>query len=95
MVRRSQKEILDELERKRDELNAEIKTRRAKLRQKERKADTRRKILWGAFIMKLIEDNRVHEGWVRMEQDFFATLEKDADRELFGLEPQGEGSSGG
>jgi len=94
MARRSQQEILEELQRKRDELNADIKSRRAKLRQKERKEDTRRKILWGAFIMKLIEQNRHNEGWARMEQDFFATLEKDVDRELFGLPTSSSATSG-
>jgi large subunit ribosomal protein L7/L12 len=46
---------LDELEKKKERLLAQIKREKAKVSNEEKKADTRRKILLGAYLLHLIE----------------------------------------
>lgn len=79
---------LEQLQKKRDQLNARIQSESAKLQAKQRKEDTRKKILIGAMIAKAVEDSEV----VMIQQptdltdmlDRYLTTKKD--RSLFGLQ---------
>jgi len=48
---------LEELEKKKEKLLAQIKREKAKLSGEEKKADTRRKILLGAYLLHLMEND--------------------------------------
>lgn len=52
MARRSPQEKLDDLVKKRDQLDARIQKEKAAVRQAERKRDTRRKIIAGALALE-------------------------------------------
>lgn len=79
---------LEQLQKKRDQLNARIQSESAKLQAKHRKEDTRKKILIGAMIAKAVEDGEV----VMIQQptdltdmlDGYLTTKRD--RALFGLQ---------
>lgn len=79
---------LNQLQKQRDQLNARIQSERAKLHAKQRKEDTRKKILIGAMITKAVEEGQA----VMIQQptdlldmlDRYLTTKKD--RRLFGLQ---------
>ncbi|MGK7938176.1 MAG: hypothetical protein AB4206_20620 [Xenococcaceae cyanobacterium] len=74
---------LDELLKKREQLNAQIQKERNKQSQQQRKEDTRRKILLGALVMDLIKKGELDEKKIMKRLDEF--LSKDLDRKLFAL----------
>ncbi len=89
----SKEEKLKQLEERRDKLNARIARDRARLGQDERRRDTRKKILAGAFLLQCVEQGE----WPRERfmAGMAAFLTNDRDRELFGLGPvEEEGSKG-
>lgn len=49
---------LEQMQKKRDQLNARIQAERAKHDKKKRKDDTRKKILIGAMVAKMVEDGQ-------------------------------------
>ena len=59
---------------------AEAEERLARAKAQARKADTRKKVLLGAYLMKKHTENEIREA---MNEH----LTRDADRKLFGLEP--------
>lgn len=61
---------------------AESRKRSAE-REKQRKDDTRKKILIGACMLKITEENQENHEKLMMQLDRFLT--NDRDRELFGL----------
>ena len=93
-------QLLAKLEQERDTLQAELDARKAKLdartrrvrsrlSARERKADTRRKILVGAMMLKAADQYPKTKDFMLRNLDDF--LEHPRDRELFGLAPkQGE-----
>ena len=74
---------LDELLKKREELNAQIQQVRAKEAAQKRKEETRKKILLGALMMSMMEKGELDKGKMRKKLDGFLTRE--VDRKLFGL----------
>lgn len=74
---------LDELLKKREQLNAQIQKERNKHTQQQRKEDTRRKILLGALMMSMIKKGELDEKKILKKLDGFLT--KDIDRKLFDL----------
>ena len=74
---------LDELLKKREQLNAQIQKERNKLSSQQRKEDTRRKILMGALMMELMKKGELDEKKIMKKLDGFLT--KDIDRKLFAL----------
>ena len=74
---------LEELLKKREQLNAQIQKERNKQSQQERKEDTRRKILLGALMMELMKKGELDEKKVLKKLDGFLTL--DIGRKLFAL----------
>ncbi len=74
---------LDDLLKKREELNARIQKERNKHSQQKRKEDTRRKILLGALMMNMMKSGELNEKKIIKKLDGFLT--RDIDRKLFDL----------
>lgn len=74
---------LDDLLKKREQLNAQIQKERNKHLAQRRKDDTRRKILLGALVMDLSEKGELDSELFLKKLDEFLT--KDTDRNLFDL----------
>ncbi len=77
---------LDELLKKREELNARIQKERNKHSQQKRKEDTRRKILLGALMINMMKSGELNEKKIIKKLDGFLT--RDIDRKLFDLPPK-------
>ncbi len=69
---------VDELLKKREELNARIQKERNKHSQQKRKEDTRRKILLGALMMNMMKSGELNEKKILKKLDGFLT--RDIDR---------------
>ena len=74
---------LEELLKKREQLNAQIQKERNKQSQQQRKEDTRRKILLGALMIEMMKKGELDEKKILKRLDSF--LLKDIDRKLFAL----------
>lgn len=74
---------LNQLTQKREQLNARIQALKAQENQKKRKEDTKKKILIGGVVMKMISTGEMPQE--RLTQLLDKHLEKDADRALFEL----------
>ena len=74
---------LEELLKKREQLNAQIQKERNKQIQQKRKEDTRRKILLGALMMEMMKQGELDEKKILKKLDVYLT--KDIDRNLFAL----------
>ena len=78
---------LEGLQRKQEQLKARIQLMKALERTRERKRDTRRKILIGAYYHdRAVREERFHE-IVKIMDGY---LSRDSDRALFGLSPAGK-----
>lgn len=79
---------LEQLQKQRDQLNARIIAERAKHTKKQRAEDTRKKILIGAMVAKMVEDGQAidihHPTDLTDLLDGYLVTKKD--RQLFGLE---------
>ena len=78
---------LDTLKDRRTKLNERIKDLEARERIKERKQDTRRKIIVGALVMTHMEKNKRSEFTKKVKALINEYVVKDKDRALFGLAP--------
>ena len=74
---------LDQLTKKREQLNAQIQALKVKENKKKRKEDTRRKILIGGVVLKMLKEGEMPQE--RLNQILDKHLDKDADRVIFGL----------
>ena len=74
---------LEELLKKREQLNAQIHQARARESAQSRKEDTRRKILLGALMMQMMERGELERDKILKKLDDFLT--RDLDRKLFDL----------
>ena len=74
---------IDTLTQKRDELNEQIKKIKSRESIKRRKEDTKRKILIGGVVIKMMKEGEMPED--RLNQILDKHLEKDSDRALFDL----------
>ena len=74
---------LEQLLKKREELNAKIQKEKNKQTQQQRKEDTRRKILLGGLMMEMMKKGELDEKKIRKRLDGYLT--KDIDRKLFAL----------
>jgi len=77
---------LAKLEEQRARINAEIQRIRARAQQQQRKDDTRRKVLIGAWVMTKVQSGEWPEQ--RLLDGLDSYLERDRDRALFGLPPR-------
>ena len=74
---------LDELFKKRQQLNAQIQKERNKQYQQKQKEDTRRKILLGLLVVNMMKKGELDEKKILKRLDKFLT--KEMDRKLFDL----------
>ena len=74
---------LDKLTLKREQLNAQIQAIKAKENQKKRKEDTKRKILIGGVVLKMLGTGEMPQD--RLTKILDKHLTKDDDRALFEL----------
>ena len=81
---------LDDLLKKRQQLNARIQKEKNKQSQQQRKEDTRQKILLGALMMDMMKKGELDEKKILKRLDGF--LIKDIDRKLFDLNLVNESS---
>lgn len=79
------KSKLDGLKEKRDQINAQIQSLKAREQAQKRKDDTRRKVLVGSVVMKLVKEGKITASYFNQWMDEGLTKEKD--RELLGLAP--------
>jgi large subunit ribosomal protein L7/L12 len=79
---------LEQLLRKKEELNAQIQKIRAAEANEKRKEDARRKILLGALMMEMMERGELDRDVVMKRLDRF--LVRSGDRRLFGLAVDGK-----
>jgi len=78
---------LEQLLKKKEELNAQIQKIRAAEANEKRKEDTRRKILLGALMMEMMERGELDRDVVMKRLDSFLVMS--GDRRLFGLAVNG------
>ncbi|GFE72117.1 hypothetical protein [Chroococcus sp. FPU101] len=76
---------LEQLLKKKEELNAQIQQLKAQQASSERKKDTRRKVLLGALVMQAMKSDETYKKSVMKQLDEFLTRE--GDRLLFDLPP--------
>lgn len=74
---------LDDLLKKREQLNAQIQKERTKQNQQQRKENTRIKILLGTLMLEMIEKGDLEKKDISKRLDKFLT--RDIDRKLFDL----------
>lgn len=74
---------LKKLEEQRAKINAKIQRIKTKHAKEERKKETRRKIILGSLVMKMLKDGEFEEERLRRRLDRFLTREHD--RVLFDL----------
>ena len=74
---------IKKLEEQRAKINAEIQRIKARTAKEERKKETRRLILMGALVKKMLQDGEFEEERLRRRMETFLT--RDYDRELFDL----------
>ena len=103
-MRQTDEELLEKLEKEQEKLQTELDARKAKLNARtrrvrsrlsarERKTDTRRKILVGAMMLKLSDQQpNIKEFMVKHLEEF---LEHPRDRDLFDLAPRPTTTSDG
>jgi large subunit ribosomal protein L7/L12 len=77
---------LDKLMEKKQKLEQQIANAKARVKKKERAADTRKKILVGAYFLEVKYKDK-EEDLIKLLDGF---LIRDNDRALFGLTPKGE-----
>ena len=86
------KELQDAQRRQRDNLQKQIRRAQARISAAERKRRTRRLILMGSYLEHVTGDDPGQRDRLIKGLDVF--LERDRDRELFGLAPNKETSDG-
>jgi len=74
---------LDKLTQKREQINAQIQALKSKESAQRRKEDTKRKILIGGVVLKMLKTGEMPQE--RLTQILDKHLDKDADRALFDL----------
>ena len=79
---------LDKLLQKKQKLEQQIASAKARMKKKERIEDTRKKILVGAYFLEVKYKDKEEE-LVKLLDGF---LVRDNDRELFGLAPKSDSS---
>lgn len=80
------KDKLAALTEKRNQLNAQIQALKAKEQSQERKNETRKKIIIGGMVMRMVKDGDMPQE--RMQTLLDKYVENAKDRALFDLEPK-------
>lgn len=79
---------LEDLLKKREQINAQIQKARARQNAQERKEETRRKILLGALVKEMMKKGELDENLILKRLEGFLTRE--IDRKLFDFPAKGE-----
>ena len=77
---------LEALEAKRKQLDAQIQALKTREQAQSRKDDTRRKVLIGGVVLKMVKTGEMPEA--RLSQLLDKHLDAERDRKLFGLGPK-------
>ncbi|MFP4132560.1 MAG: hypothetical protein ACOC04_01535 [Halothece sp.] len=89
MARKKLENKLEKLQEDKKQKDEQIKQVKRKIKEEDKKKDTRRKLLIGAYCLSLLNDEKDVQIKDKMElrkkMDQFLT--KDSDRELFNLKP--------
>lgn len=80
---------LEALEAKRKQIEAQIQALKSHEQAQARKDDTRRKVLIGGVVLKMVKTGEMPEE--RLTQLLDKHLDTERDRKLFGLEPKQQG----
>lgn len=80
---------LEALEAKRKQIEAQIQALKSHEQAQARKDDTRRKVLIGGVVLKMVKTSEMPEG--RLTQLLDKHLDAERDRKLFGLGPKQQG----
>ena len=88
MTDTSKLKTVDKLKAQRDKLNARIQAVEAREKTAERKRDTRRKVLVGAYGLEKAASTE--NGMTELIKKLDGYLTRDADRALFGLSPKSD-----
>jgi len=83
---------LSTLKKKQEQLKAQIQALEARERLRERKRDTRRKILIGAYYLDKAKSD--DKAWQRLVAELDTYLSRDVDRKLFDLPLNKQDASG-
>ena len=75
---------LDKLKEQREKLNARILQQESRLKQNQRKIDTRKKILVGSYFLDQHKSDEKFNELTRLMESY---LKRNSDRVLFNLEP--------
>ena len=76
---------LEKLLQQQAKIKKQINAEKTKERQKQRKDDTRRKILLGAYVLTKMDEAEAYK--MKILQELQSYLTKPQDRALFGFEP--------
>lgn len=87
----TREERLKALEQRQAQIQAQIQAIKAREAGQERKNDTRRKVILGGVVIRLIKDGELREADVRQWLDRLLTAERD--RRLFNLSPHSAAST--
>ena len=87
MPRQKTADKLGDLQKKRDELSAQIKALEARQKETDRKADTRREVIAGALALEHREKNPDDPFTRKLNALLGEYVTRPADRVLFGLPP--------
>lgn len=80
MARKSDKEKLEELRAQKDKIEQRMKAVSARQKERERKADTRRKVILGSLLLDAAEKD---ERYARVVASLMERITRDADRKAF------------
>lgn len=81
---------LDKLKEQREKLNARILQQESRLKQNQRKIDTRKKILVGSYFLDQHKSDEKFNELTRLMESY---LKRNSDRVLFNLAPLSDSSS--
>ena len=82
---------IETLTEKRNQIDAQIQALKAQEVAQKRKDDTRKKILIGGVVLKMLKAKDLKQEW--LDGILNKHLDSERDRALFGLAPQKEGAS--
>ena len=84
---------LEDLLKKREQINAQIQKARARQNAQERKEETRRKILLGALVKEMMDNGELDENMILKRLEGFLTREIDRKLFDFPVKAEGEGNN--
>lgn len=81
--KKSEAELVEELEKTKAEVLAKLDAAKKRLGEKQRKDDTKRKIIYGSLLLNMMESGEIDKNKINQKLDEFLT--RDIDRKFMGL----------